>query len=119
MAHAFTAISILLVFLFSGCSGIGRRDGFGPDAVSERQATEERRRIIENLAPEDASISRSRLAAVVDAMGTVMKDIDKDRFPQNINAVRKVLLDASLQDLRRIERILPEIEKKRKQDGLD
>jgi hypothetical protein len=52
-------------------------------------------------------------------MGTVMKDIDKNRFPQNINAVRKVLLDASLQDLRRIERILPEIEKKRKQDGVD
>ena len=119
MAHAFTAISILLVFLFGGCSGIGRRDGFGSDAVSERQATEERRRIIENLAPEDASISRSRLAAVVDAMGTVLKDIDKNRFPKNINAVRKVLLDASLQDLRRIERILPEIEKKRKQDGVD
>jgi hypothetical protein len=119
VAHVCKAISILLILIFSGCSGIGRRDGFGPDAVSERQAIEERRRIIENLAPEDASISPIRLAAVVDAMGAVMKDIDKNRFPQNINAVRKVLRDASLQDLRRIERILPEIEKKRKQDGVD
>jgi hypothetical protein len=35
------------------------------------------------------------------------------------SGVRNVLRDASLQDLRRIESILPEIERKRKQDGVD
>lgn len=52
-------------------------------------------------------------------MATLIKDIDKDRFPRLVSAVRKVLQDASLQDLRRIERILPEIERKRKLEGVD
>lgn len=95
------------------------RGGFDSEALSERQTVEERARIIESLAPEDTPISRTRLAAVVEAMATLIKDIDKDRFPRLVSAVRKVLQDASLQDLRRIERILPEIEKKRKLEGVD
>lgn len=95
------------------------RGGSDSEALSERQTVEERARIIESLAPEDTPISRTRLAAVVEAMATLIKDIDKDRFPRLVSAVRKVLQDASLQDLRRIERILPEIERKRKLEGVD
>ncbi len=119
MTHRILAFSILLGFVVSACSGLGGRGGFGEEAISERQAIEERARIMESLAPEDTPISRTRLAAVVDAMAAVIKDIDKNRFPQNVNAVRKVLRDASLQDLRQIERILPEIERKRKLEGVD
>ena len=119
MMHPTIAISIVLLFMSWGCSGIGGRGGFGRETLSEQQATEERARILETLAPEDTPMSRTRLAVVVDAMSTVIKDVDKNRFPQNVNAVRKVLRDASLQDLRRIERILPEIERKRKLEGVD
>ena len=75
--------------------------------------------IIERLAPEDGIMSRRRLGAVVEAMTTVMSDLDKQRFPQNSKAVREVLQRASLQDLRRIEAILPQIEKKRQIEGVD
>ena len=56
---------------------------------------------------------------MADATAMVIKDIDRDRFPRVANGVRNVLRDASLQDLRQIERILPEIERKRKLDGVD
>ena len=119
MTHRTLAFAILLAFVASACSGLGGRGGFDREAPSERQTVEERARIIESLAPEDTPISRTRLAAVVEAMATVIKDIDKDRFPRLVSAVRKVLRDASLQDLKRIERILPEIERKRKLEGVD
>jgi hypothetical protein len=51
---------------------------------------------------------------MVDALATVIKDVDKDRFPQTVRAVRQVLLEASLKDLRRIEGVLPEVETRRK-----
>jgi hypothetical protein len=47
-----------------------------------------------------------------------LDDLDKRRFPHNVNAVREVLQRASLPDLRRIEAILPEVEKKRQIEGL-
>jgi hypothetical protein len=119
VTHWTLAFSMLLASIASACSGLAGRDRFSGKAVSQQETREERARIIESLAPEDALISRIRLAAVVDAMATVIKDVDKDRFPQTVSAVRQVLRDASLQDLRRIERILPEVEKRRKQEGID
>jgi hypothetical protein len=110
---------MLLLFTASACSGLDGRGRFEGEAISQAQATEERARIIERLVPEDTPISRTRLAAVADAAATVIKDIDRDRFPRMASGVRNVLRDASLQDLRRIERILPEIERKRKLDGVD
>jgi hypothetical protein len=110
---------MLLLFTASACSGVDGRGRFEGEAISQAQATEERARIIERLVPEDTPISRTRLAAVACAAATVIKDIDRDRFPRVASGVRNVLRDASLQDLRRIERILPEIERKRKLDGVD
>ena len=113
------AVLILIVFMASACSGLGGRGRFEGETISQAQATDERARIIERLVPEDTPISRTRLAAVAEATATVIKDIDRDRFPRVASGVRNVLRNASLQDLRRIESILPEIERKRKQDGVD
>ena len=105
--------------LVAACGGLGDRGRFERGTISQAQATEERAQIIERLVPEDTPISRTRLAAVADATAMVIKDLDRDRFPRVASGVRNVLRDASLQDLRRIESILPEIERKRKLDGVD
>ena len=119
MAYRRLAVSMSLIFMASACSGLADRTRFEPETISQAQATEERARIIERLVPEDTPIPRARLAAVAVATAMVIKDIDRDRFPRVASGVRNVLRDASLQDLRRIESILPEIERKRKLDGVD
>ena len=55
---------------------------------------------------------------MAEATATAIKDIDRDRFPGVASGVRNVLRDASLQDLRRIESILPEV-KGKEMDWLD
>jgi hypothetical protein len=119
MTYRRLAVLMLLIFMASACSRLADRTRFEGETISRAQATEERARIIERLVPEDTPIPRTRLAAVADATATVIKDIDRDRFPRVASGVRNVLRDASLQDLRRIESILPEIERKRKLEGLD
>jgi hypothetical protein len=119
MAYRRLAVSMLLIFMASACSGLAGRTRFERETISQGQATEERTRIIERLVPEDTPIPRARLAAVADATATVIREIDRDRFPRVASGVRNVLRDASLQDLRRIESILPEIETTRKLEGLD
>ena len=119
MTYPRLAVSMLLIFMASACSGLADRTRFERETISPAQATEERARIIERLVPEDTPIPRTRLAAVADATAMVIKDIDRDRVPRVASGVRNVLRDASLQDLRQIERILPEIERKRKLDGVD
>jgi hypothetical protein len=119
MTYRRLAGSMLLVFMASACSGLDGSRRFEGERISQAQATEERARIIERLVPEDTPISRTRLAAVADATARVIKDIDRDRVPRVASGLRNVLRDASLQDLRQIERILPEIERKRKLDGVD
>ena len=54
---------------------------------------------------------------MAEATATVIKDVDRDRFSRLASGVRNVLCGGSLQDLRRIESILPEIERKRKLAG--
>ena len=49
---------------------------------------------------------------MAEATATAINDIDRDRFPGVASGVRNVLRDASLQDLRRIESILPEVKGK-------
>ena len=108
-------VSALIIFLSivstAGCEPQFRR----PERPEEVAAT--RAQIIEQLAPEGAS-SR-RLGAVIEAMTTVMDIEDKQRFPRNIRAVTQELQKANLQQLRRIERILPEIERRRQKEGVD
>ena len=112
-------VSTSLLAFMTACSGLGGRPRFDSETISPAQANDERAQIIERLVPEDTAISRTRLGAVAEATATVIKDIDRDRFPRVASGVRNVLRDASLQDLRQIERILPEIERKRKLDGVD
>ena len=119
MTYRTLAASMLVVFMASACSRLDGSRRFEGERISQAQATEERARIIERLVPEDTPISRTRLAAVADATAMVIKDIDRDRVPRVASGVRNVLRDASLQDLRQIERILPEIERKRKLEGVD
>lgn len=118
MSYLLFVLASLLV-LITACSGSGGRSRLDNKTISPAQASEERAQIIERLVPEDTPISRARLGAVADATAMVIKDIDRDRFPRVASGVRNVLRDASLQDLRRIESILPEIERKRKLDGVD
>ena len=101
--------------VISACEGIdwrGERDQ-SPQAVANRRSE-----IMERLAPEDG-VGPSRLRAEIDAILTVRPDIDRRELPENMNAVRRILNQLSLQDLQRIERILPEIEKKRRLEGAD
>jgi len=72
----------LIVFTASACSRLDGRGGFESETILQPQATEERARIIDRLVPEDTPISRTRLAAVAEATATVIKDIDRDRFPR-------------------------------------
>jgi hypothetical protein len=118
MSYLIFILASLLGFI-TACSGLGGRSRFDNETISPAQAREERAQIIERLVPEDTPISRTRLGAVAEAAATVIKDVDRDHFPRVASGVRNVLRDASLQDLRQIERILPEIERKRKLDGVD
>jgi len=50
---------------------------------------------------------------------TVRRDIPKEELPQNGNAVRRVLQSMSLSDLRRVQSILPAVERRRKAEGVE
>jgi len=108
-------VSALIIFISivstSGCEPQFRR----PERPEEVAAS--RAEIIERLVPEGASTRR--LGAVIEAMTTVMDIEDIQRFPRNIRAITQELQKANLQQLRRIERILPEIERRRQREGVD
>lgn len=100
------ALAMLTSFsLTAGCetyiSGLGET----PDQIAATKAE-----IIDRLAPAEGT-SRRRLAAVIKAMTTVMDVENEQRFPRDIRAVRIELRKARLEQLRRIERIVPEIER--------
>jgi hypothetical protein len=115
-AHRVWPLFFLLVpMTIGGCVQSNMRGR----VVSPEDPAKTRTEIIERLVPEDGVMSRRRLGAVVEATTTVISDLDKRRFPLNANAVREVLQRASLADLRRIEAILPEVEKKRRIEGVD
>jgi hypothetical protein len=107
--------SALLIFISivstAGCEPQFRR----PERPEEVAAN--RAEIIERLVPEGSS--PRRLGAVIEAMTTVMDIEDKQRFPRNIRAVTQELQKANMQQLRRIERILPEVERRRQREGVD
>ena len=74
----------------------------------------ERKRTEEALAEE-----RNLLRTLIDAIMTVRRDIPKEELPQNINAVRRVLQSMSLSDLRRVQSILPAVERRRRAEGVE
>jgi hypothetical protein len=108
-------VSALIIFITivstAGCEPQFRR----PERPKEVAAN--RAEIIERLVPEGSS--PRRLGAVIEAMTTVMDIEDKQRFPRNIRAVTQELQKANMQQLRRIERILPEVERRRQREGVD
>jgi len=108
-------VSALIIFISivstPGCEPQFRR------AERPEEVAASRTEIIERLVPEGTSTAR--LGAVIEAMTTVMDIEDKQRFPRNIRAITQELQKANLQQLRRIERILPEIERRRKREGVD
>jgi hypothetical protein len=104
MIRVICALAMLTICsLTAGCyiSGSGGR----PEQIAATRAE-----IIDRLAPEEGT-SRRRLAAVIKAMTTVMDIENERRFPLDIRAVRLELRKASLEQLRRIERMVPEIER--------
>lgn len=115
--YRISASVILLVFLLSSACAPTAASGRGRG--SQRQTADERTDIIERLLPEDSFLSKTKFSALVEAVTTVIKDIDKKTFQHTGGAVREVLNKASLQELRRIERILPEVERRRKLQGVD
>ena len=104
---------VVSLSLLSACGGIERR------ALSEEQARMARSDTIERLAPEDGGITRRQLRVLNDAILTVRRDLKPRDLPEDIRRVREVLKETSLRDLHEIERILPEVEKRRKLEGLD
>jgi hypothetical protein len=98
----------------SGNSGLFRS---GPERAAQQSV--EQRDSIDRLVPEDASIPRSRLAAIIDAIRTVRKDIPKEDLPLDGNAVRKVLRGFTQAEISRVESLVPAMEKRRKAEGLD
>src|SRR5437773_12277717 len=108
-------VSALIIFISivstPGCEPQFRR-AERPDEVAAS-----RTEIIERLVPEGTSTAK--LGAVIEAMTTMMDIENKQQFPKNIKTITQELQKANLQQLRRIERILPEIERKRQKKKID
>ena len=97
-------IPLVLSFaLSSACAVTDRR--------AEQRFTRDRAEIIERLLPEDRQMTRRKLNTIIEAITTVSKVPNRD-IPENTLGVRRVLSERSLRDLRQIESIVLEAEKK-------
>ena len=101
----FTLAMLASFALTAGCETHMSGRGETPQQLATTRAE-----IIDRLAPEEGG-TRRRLAAVIKAMTTVMDVENARRFPFDVRAVRMELQKASLGQLRRIERMVPEIER--------
>ncbi|HEU4770926.1 MAG TPA: hypothetical protein VFS68_02105 [Candidatus Udaeobacter sp.] len=108
---------ILGVTMIGACGGPGGFYDNSPQA--QREASARHAEAVERLLPEDAPIKPQQLAALIEAIRTVRPDIPKEELPQNSNAVRRVLKGMSQSDLRRVESILPAVERRRRAEGVD
>lgn len=99
--------------LISACGEIRRPPPPAQDTDYRRS------QIIDRLVPEDGGITPARQRAVIEAILTVMPRVDQRDLPENSNRVRQVLQQANLQELQRIESILPDVERKRQIRGAD
>jgi hypothetical protein len=101
-------ILLLCSFILSACDAVTRDDFFG--SRSGRTATpEEMSEIIERLVPETQT-TRPRLRAVIEATMRVT-GMPRSEFPERRVTVVNVLRSLSFGDLRRIETILPDVER--------
>lgn len=106
-------VSMLIfgVTMIGACGGT--QGGFYDNSPQAQRET------VERLLPEDAAMKPQQLAALIEAIRTVRPDIPKEELPQNGNAVRRVLKGMSQSDLRRVESILPAVERRRRAEGVD
>lgn len=107
MNKVISAFVMLVSLSLTGCETYNSRSAERPQQIAAA-----RLELIDRLVPEEGT-SRRRLAAVIKAMTTVMDVENERRFPMDIRAVRLELRKASLEQLRRIERMVPEIERER------
>lgn len=107
-------VTLCSVNIVTGC-GSGR---IGDSREAAREARVIHQEKIDNLVPE-GGVGRRRLPAIIEAMRTVRKDISKEELPQDSGAARRVLRKFTIAEIDRVEAILPVIEKRRRDEGLD
>jgi hypothetical protein len=86
--------------------------------LAQQDAAARHAEAVNRLLPEDG-VNLPQLRTLIDAIMIVRRDIPKEDLPQNSNAVRRVLQGMSLSDLRRVQSILPAVERRRRAEGAD
>ena len=114
---------LLMSMLIFGVAMTGACGGSGWDyhdnsPAARQEAAARHAEAVERLLPEDG-VTQPQLRTLIEAIMTVRKDIPKEELPQNSNAVRRVLKEMSLSDLRRVQSILPAVERRRRAEGVD
>jgi len=108
---------ILGVSMASACGG-ARGEFYENSPLSQEEAAARHVEAVNKLLPEDG-VTLPQLRTLIDAIMTVRRDIPKEELPQNANAVRRVLQGMSLSDLRRVQSILPAVERRRRAEGAE
>ncbi len=100
-------ILILGVLLVASCQVTVRTERQG---ASQREIAERRDDILDRLIPDGRIPPDSkRRRALVDATATVIKNVDKGDLRESVTETKRVLRGASLEELERIEALLPEM----------
>jgi hypothetical protein len=102
----------------TGACGGSRREFYEDRPQAQQDAAARHAEAVDRLAPE-VGVTLPQLRTLIDAILTVRRDIPKEELPQNINAVRRVLQSMSLSDLRRVQSILPAVERRRRAEGVE
>jgi hypothetical protein len=102
----------------AGACGGARGEFYETSPLAQQDAAARHAEAVNRLLPEDG-VTLPQLRTLIDAIMTVRRDIPKEELPQNINAVRRVLQSMSLSDLRRVQSILPAVERRRKAEGVE
>ena len=110
--------AVVVAAALTGACGGSRRDYYDNRSQTPQDAALRHTEAVDRLAPE-VGVTLPQLRTLIDAIMTVRRDIPKEDLPQNINAVRRVLQGMSLSDLRRVQSILPAIEKRRRAEGVE
>jgi len=105
------------VAMTGACSG-SRWDHYDNSPAAQQEAAARHAEAVDRLLPEDG-VTLPQLRTLIEAIMTVRRDIPKEELPQNSNAVRRVLKEMSLSDLRRVQSILPAVERRRRTEGVD
>ena len=108
-------MSLLFVLgIFGGCGNISSRRS--PETAREARRIHQEQ--IDDLVPEDG-LAHKHLAPIVDAMKLVRPDIPKEELRLNSKVVRKVLQGFTTREIDQVKAILPEVIKRRRDEGLD